>query len=83
MEPIEVSGQPLIEQVWGGARLIAVAVGAWALGRGYLAQDTLALLGATGGVVWGVVGSQIKTWQRSAKLIALASTLPDHIARLK
>ena len=83
MDPIEVNSSAVAEQLWSGLRTVAVAGGAWALGRGYIAQDTLAFLGAAGAVLWGIGSAQIKTWQRSKKLITLAQQVPDHVAILK
>lgn len=82
-EPIEVSSSPVSEQVWSGIRQIAIAGGAYVAGRGLVAQDTLALLGVIGVVVWGVVASQIKTLERSRKLATLAGAAPDNVAVLK
>ena len=81
-EPIEVSA-PLIEQLWAAARTIAVAGGTYALGRGWIAQDTMVLLGSVGAVMWGVIGGQLKTWERSQKLVTMASALPDDVAKVK
>ena len=81
--PMEVSSSPMAEQIWSGVRQVAIAGGAYVAGRGLVAQDTLALLGVLGVVVWGVVASQIKTLERSRKLAALAKAAPDSVAVLK
>ena len=81
-DPIEVTA-PVTEQLWAAARTIAVAGGTYALGRGWIAQDTMMLLGSVAAVLWGVVGGQLKTWERSRKLVNMASVLPDEIARLR
>ncbi|WP_408590101.1 hypothetical protein [Novosphingobium sp.] len=83
MDPIEVNGSPIGEQLWSGVRTVAVAGGAFALGRGYIAQDTLALLAAIGAVAWGVIAAQMKTWQRSHKLVKLAQAVSDDVAVIK
>lgn len=81
-DPIEVTA-PLVEQLWSAGRTIAVAGGAFAAGRGWIAQDTLMLLGSVGAVLWGVVGGQLKTWERSRKLVTMAKALPDAFAVMK
>jgi len=81
--PMEVSSSPVAEQIWSGVRQVAIAGGAYAAGLGVVEQDTLALLGVVGVVVWGVIASQIKTLERSRKLATLAKAAPDSIAVLK
>ena len=81
-EPIEVSA-PITEQLWSAARTIAVAGGTFALGRGWIEQDTAVLLGAVGVTLWGVIAGQLKTWERSRKLVTLAQAVPDAVALVK
>lgn len=81
-EPIEVT-TPVVEQAWAGLRTIAIAGGAFAAGRGWIEQDALLLLSTAGAVTWGIVASQLKTWERSRKLVTMAKALPDDIARVK
>lgn len=82
-EPITVPASPWPEQLWTTARQIVPPVVAFAMGRGWLASDTAAMLAAVGVGLYPIVMGQLKTWDRSKKLATLADAVPDALAVTK
>jgi uncharacterized membrane protein len=83
MDPITVHASPLPDQLWAGLRQIAPAVVTFALGKGWLDNDSAALLAVLGGVAWPIVAGQLKTRRRAQELAVVASAAPDHVATVK
>jgi len=82
-DPIEVSRSPWREQFWTAVRQIVPPVVAFAVGRGWLANDTAAMLAAVAAGLWPIVYGQQRTYQRSQQLAAVADKVPDDVAVLK
>lgn len=80
---IEVPASPLAGSFWMALRQIIPPVIAYMVGRGYIAHDTAAMLGAVGAGVAPIIYGQVRTWKRSKALVSLAQAVPDSIAVLK
>lgn len=80
---IEVNSSPLPEQLWVALRQVVPPLVAYAVGRGWLADDTAAMLGALAAVLGPIVYGQVRTWNRSATLVTLANAAPDSVATVK
>lgn len=81
--PITVSASPWPEQVYTAMRQILPVVGAYAAGRGWIAEDTATMIGGVLTIVAPIVWGQIKTLERSRKLAVLAEVAPDEVAVTK
>lgn len=79
-EPMEINGSPLPDQLWAAVRQIAPAVMAFALGKGWLDNDSAVLLGVVGGIVWPIVAGQLKTRKRACQLATLERHVADNVA---
>ena len=84
-QPIEAHASPLPDQAWAGLRQLAPAIMAFALGRGWLANDMAMLLGVVGGIAWPLIVGQMKTRRRAQELASVAANpdTPDHVAVLR
>lgn len=84
-KPILVNPTPTPDQAWSALRSAGIAVGAWAIGRGYLQADTASALGAILLVVVPFVIGQLKTRRRAQELVTVASSrrVPDSVATIK
>jgi len=80
---IEVNASPIPEQLWVALRQILPPLVLFAVGRGWIAEDLATMLCAVAAVLVPIVYGQIKTWRRSASLIALANAVPDSVATVK
>lgn len=60
-----VSGSPSMDQAAAAVRQILLAVGGWAVGRGYLEADTVVALGTVALIVVPLVYGQWRTRERS------------------
>lgn len=69
--PIVVNDSPLPDQLWAGVRQIAPAITAFALGKGWLDNETATLQAAVIGIVWPIVAGQMKTRRRAKQLANL------------
>lgn len=76
-DTILVNASPLPDQLWSGLRVIAVAATSYALGRHLIADDTVAMLAAAGGVIWPIIAGQLKT-RDSAKILAATASDPEN-----
>lgn len=66
-----------------GLRQALPPIAAFAVGRGYVAGDTAALIGALVAIVWPIIDGQRRTYKRSRTLAALAARVPDDVAVVK
>ena len=80
---IVVNESPIPDNIATALRSIAIAVGAWAVGKGYLEEDIASALGTVLLVLVPFVWSQIKTYKRSNQLATLAERAPDSVAVTK
>jgi len=80
---IKVAASPLAGSLWMALRQILPPVIAYAVGRGWIADDTAALLAAVGAGAAPIVYGQVRTWKRSKALVELAQAVPDSIAVVK
>lgn len=83
--PVEAHASPLPDQLWALMRQVVPPLAAYAAGRGWLSDDTMLLLGATGAAVWAFVAGQLKTRRRALELASVAANpaTPDHVAKLR
>ncbi|MCW1985322.1 UNVERIFIED_ORG: hypothetical protein M2348_001054 [Sphingomonas sp. R1F5B] len=81
--PIEVAGSPVREQLMTSLRQALPPIAAFVVGRGYVANDTAALLGALAAIAWPIIDGQRRTLKRSRTLATLAAAAPDSVAVVK
>lgn len=83
--PIEAHASPLPDQLWALVRQVVPPVVTFAVGKGWLDNDTAAMLGAVGVAVWAFVAGQLKTRRRAIELARIAGSneVPSHVARLR
>lgn len=81
--PIEVARSPVREQILTTLRQALPPIAAFAVGRGYVADDTAALIAALAAIVWPIIDGQRRTLARSRALATLAAAAPDHVAVVK
>lgn len=83
--PIEAHDSPLPDQLWSGLRTVALAASTFALGRGWITNDTAILLTAVGGVAWPIVAGQLKIRRRALELrqVARSNKVPASVARIR
>lgn len=72
MDPIKVNTDPRIVQLWALFRVAVIAFAVFALGRGWLAKDTFAMLGTIGAAAWAFVAGQLHTGRSANQLANLA-----------
>jgi hypothetical protein len=84
-QPILVNATPTSDQLYAAVRQIGMAVGAWAIGKGYLQADTATALGTIALVAVPFVYGQLKTRLRAQQLATVASSpkVPDSVASIK
>lgn len=82
-EPIEVHESSTPDQLWSALRSVIVAVSAYATGRGWIGEDTVAMIIGVVGVLAPIVIGQLKTRRRALELAALAAKVPDSVATLR
>lgn len=82
---IQVNASPLPDQLWAALRQITPPVVAFAVGRGWVADDVAVLLGVLGGILYPIVYGQIKTRLRAKQLATVAANpdVPDSAISLK
>ena len=80
---IEVEKTPFGTAIWSLVRQIALILGGWAIGRGYLEHDTALALGSIGTILFPLVYGQVKGWKLHKHLLELARYVPDTVARVK
>jgi uncharacterized membrane protein len=82
---VEVHPSPLPDQLWALLRQVVPPVATFAIGKGWLANDTAAMLGMVGAAVWAFVAGQLKTRRRAIELAQVAQSpeVPAHVARLR
>lgn len=73
MDPVKVSTSPQLVQLWSLIRVAVIAIAVFALGRGWLAKDTFAMLGTIGAAVWAFVAGQLHTRSTANVLANLAA----------
>lgn len=66
------TGSPTLDQAAAAVRQILLAVGGWAVGRGYLEADTVAAIGTVALIVVPLVYGQWRTRLRSKQAHGLA-----------
>jgi uncharacterized membrane protein len=83
--PIEAHASPLPDQLWAAVRQVAPPIAAFALAKGWIDNEALALLTALAAVVWPIIAGQLKTRRRAVELATVAgsSRVPDSVAKLK
>lgn len=84
-ETVEAHASPLPDQLWALIRQIVPPIATFAMGKGWLDNDTAAMLGAVGIAVWAFVAGQLKTRRRALELARVAANpdVPAHVARLR
>ena len=84
-EPIEANPSPLPDQLWAALRQIAPPIMAYAIGKGWIQDDTAALIGALAAIAWPIIAGQLKTRLRAKQLATVAANpeVPAHVATLK
>lgn len=68
---VTVNENPAPAQFAAALRQVMLAVGGWAIGRGYLQADTLAAIGTVAMLLGPFVYGQIKQWNTHKKLVTL------------
>jgi hypothetical protein len=82
-QAIKVPRSPWREQFWTAVRQIVPPVITFAVGRGWLANDTAVMLGAVALGLWPIIYGQQRTLERSRQLAIAAEAAPDHVAVVK
>lgn len=80
---IKVDASPLAGSLWMALRQIVPPVIAFMVGRGYIADDTAAMLAAVAAGAAPIIYGQVRTWKRSQALVTLAEAVPDSVAVVK
>lgn len=82
---VKVNKTPTKDQLWAGVRTAVVAISAWAVGKGFIGQDTATMLGSVALVAVPVVIGQLKTRRRAQELAKIAASpkVPDSVAQIK
>jgi len=70
---IKVRENPALEQFTAALRQIMLAIGGWAVGRGYLAGDTLVAIGTVTMLIGPFVYGQLRTWKVLNERVTLAA----------
>lgn len=83
MDTITVTESVVPGAITSLARQIGLVVGGWAVGKGYLDNDTATMLGTLGLIALPLVYGQAKNWMTHRKLVALANVAPDSVATVK
>jgi len=81
--PIEIPRSPLREQLLTTLRQALPPIAAFAVGRGYMANDTAGLIGALLAIAWPIIDGQRRTYKRSCTLAKLGAVVSDDVAVLK
>jgi len=82
-EPIVVNSNPAPDAIWAAARQILLVIGGWAVGRGYLEDDTLSGIVTVVVIVGPLIYGQIKGLRNHAKLVTAAEAAPSSVANVK
>lgn len=70
---VVVRENPALEQFTAAIRQIMLALGGWAVGRGYLQGDTLIAIGTVATLLAPFLYGQFKQWNNHTKLVTLAN----------
>jgi hypothetical protein len=81
-EPITVTDAPLDGQITTLVRYAVSALGAFAIGKGWIDDAGLQLATALVTIVLPTAFGLYKTWTAKKQAIALADAAPDFLARL-
>jgi len=77
---LRIPASPLPEQLRTALRQALPPLVAWAVGRGWLAQDSATLIAALLAILWPIAAGQHRTLTRSRALARLADAVPDDVA---
>ncbi len=80
-DTIVVSENGIPAQLYSAGRTIAIAVGMWAVGRGWLSAGTATALGTILLVAAPFVYGQLKVWFNHKKMVVLAASSPQGVVR--
>jgi hypothetical protein len=78
--PLRIAASPLPDQLAGLARQALPPLVAFAVGRGWLADDSATLLVALAGIALPIVQGQWHSLKRSRALARLGAIVPDAVA---
>lgn len=81
--PVEVPASPAADQLTSAFRAVLMALGGWAVGKGWLTEELATALATVILLVWPLVWSQLKARSTHAKLVTVASAAPDSVAVVK
>lgn len=82
-DPITVNASALPATLASAARSILVMLGTWAVARGWITADHLEGYIASAMIVATAVYGVWKAFSKSSDLAAVASMVPDSIAKVK
>ena len=72
-QDITVRENPALEQFTAGFRQVLLVVGGWAVGKGYLESDTVAMIGTLAVILGPLLYGQIKQWNNHKKIVTLVA----------
>lgn len=71
VDPPAAQGSPTLDQVTAAARQLALALGGWAVGRGYLEADTVTAIATVAVIAAPFLYGQWKTRMRAKQALGL------------
>ncbi|MDP3853139.1 hypothetical protein [Phenylobacterium sp.] len=78
--PISVRESPAVDQIMAAVRQVLVALGGFAVGKGWVDESTASAVTGLVLVVGPIVWSQIAVRGRHAKLVVTAEAAPNAVA---
>ena len=82
-EPIQINASATPGALAAAVRQVLLVAGGWAVGKGYLDNDTVTALITIAVIVGPLVYGQIKGIRTHEKLVTVAEAAPDRVAEVK
>ena len=81
--PVEVPASPAVDQLQSAFRAVLLALGGWAVGKGWLTEELATALATVILLIWPLIWSQLKARSAHAKLVTVAQAVSDDVAVVK
>lgn len=81
--PIIVSASPAVDQIQSAFRAMLLAVGGWAVAKGWLTTDLATATASMILIVWPFVWAQLKVRKAHWRLVTVAQAAPDSVAQVQ
>lgn len=83
MSTIEIPNKATAAQLGVALRALLVALGGYAVGKGWLTSDLADALVAVGLIIGPMIYAQVRAHFDHKNKVAMADALPDSVARVK